>query len=93
MSAAPPFSIPEHVLSRKLDDEMVLLNLDSGEYFGLNDTGTRVWELVADGRSRQEVADRLTDEFEVTAEVASNHVASLLGELLDAGLLSEGEAA
>ena len=89
----PPFSIPEHVLARKLDDEMVLLNLDSGEYFGLNDTGTRVWELLADGRSRDEVVDRLTEEFEVAAEVASSHVASLCAELLEAGLLAKGGTA
>ena len=88
--ARPPFRIPEHVLSRKLDDEMVLLNLDSGEYFGLNDTGTRVWELLTDGRSREEVVDCLKDEFEVTVEVASGHVATLCDELLAAGLLAQG---
>jgi hypothetical protein len=89
--ARPPFSIPKHVLSRKLDDEMVLLNLDSGEYFGLNDTGTRVWELLADGRSREEVIDRLTDEFEVTVEIAAGHVTALCDELLEAGLLSKAK--
>lgn len=89
-AARPPFSIPEHVLSRKLDDEMVLLNLDSGEYFGLNDTGTRVWELLADGRSREEVIERLTEEFEVGGELATGHVAALCDELLEAGLLVEG---
>ena len=85
-----PFSVPEHVLARKLDDEMVLLNLDSGEYFGLNDTGTRVWELLADGRSRDEVVTRLIEEFEVAAEVATSHVATLCEELLAAGLLAQG---
>lgn len=84
----PPFSIPEYVLARKLDDEMVLLNLDSGEYFGLNDTGTRVWELLADGRTSDEVVDRLTEEFEVASAVASSHVATLCNELLAAGLLA-----
>ena len=84
----PPFSIPEHVLARKLEDEMVLLNLDSGEYFGLNDTGTRVWELLADGRSSEEVIERLTEEFEVASEVASSHVSTLCNELIEAGLLA-----
>ena len=88
-----PFSVPEHVLARKLDDEMVLLNLDSGEYFGLNDTGTRVWELLADGRTRDEVVDRLTEEFEVAADVASTHVTTLCEELLQAGLLARGGSA
>jgi hypothetical protein len=87
---SPPLRIPEHVLSRKLDDEMVLLNLESGEYFGLNDTGTRVWELLSNGRSREEVVACLSDEFEVAPEVASGHVATLCDELLAAGLLAEG---
>ncbi|MFQ5351045.1 MAG: PqqD family protein [Thermoanaerobaculia bacterium] len=86
----PRFRIPEHVLARKLDDEMVLLNLDSGEYFGLNDTGTRVWELLADGCSRQQIVDRLTEEFEVAADDASGHVTALCDELVEAGLLATG---
>ncbi len=85
-----PFQIPEHVLYRKLEDEMVLLNLDSGEYFGLNDTGTRIWELLAGGRSRREIAVTLAREFEVELEVAVGHVASLCAELLAAGLLADG---
>ncbi len=93
LQTRPPYRIPDHVLSRKLDDEMVLLNLDSGEYFGLNDTGTRVWELLSDGRSREEVVDCLTEEFEVEVETASAHVMTLCSELLEAGLLAErGEA-
>ena len=86
-----PFHLPEHVLCRKLEDEMVLLNLDSGEYFGLNDTGTRVWELLVDGRSRSEVADRLAEEFAVETDVASGHVTALCEELIQAGLLSTAE--
>lgn len=92
---APPdaFRVPEHVLSRKLEDETVLLNMDSGEYFGLNDTGTRVWELLTEGRGREEIARRLAEEFEVAAEAASDHVASLCEELLAAGLLAAGGTA
>lgn len=92
---APPdaFRVPEHVLSRKLEDEMVLLNMDSGEYFGLNDTGTRVWELLAEGCDRDEIAARLAEEFEVGAEEAAGHVESLCDELLAAGLLAAGGSA
>jgi hypothetical protein len=38
--------VPPHVLIRRLDGESVLLNLESERYFGLNATGTRMWELV-----------------------------------------------
>ena len=38
--------VPPHVLIRYLDGESVLLNLESERYFGLDATGTRMWELV-----------------------------------------------
>ena len=92
-AANSSFQVPEHVLCRKLEDEMVLLNLDSGEYFGLNDTATRVWELLGEGCGREEIAGRLAAEYEVGAEAAAGHVASLCDELLAAGLLTRGAAA
>jgi len=38
--------VPAHVLIRHLDGESVLLNLESERYFGLDATGTRMWELA-----------------------------------------------
>ncbi len=83
------YAVPERVLFRKLDDEIVLLDLDSGEYFSLNDTGARVWELVGEGLAAEEIADRLAREFAVTPEVAIEHVRDLCTELLAAGLLEQ----
>ena len=57
--------VPAHVLIRRLDGESVLLNLDSERYFGLDATGTRMWELVTSHPSigsaqRSSNAPRLT---------------------------------
>ena len=50
--------------------------------------------MLADGSSREEVVDRLIEEFEVAAEVATSHVTTLCEELLQAGLLArEGGSA
>jgi len=38
--------VPEHVLVRVLDKESVLLNIETERYFGLDETGTRMWQLV-----------------------------------------------
>ena len=38
--------VPAHVLIRHLEGESVLLNLDSERYFGLDATGTRMWQLA-----------------------------------------------
>src|SRR5208282_5931947 len=39
-------NVPAHVLVRFLDRECVLLNLDTERYFGLDETGTRMWQLI-----------------------------------------------
>lgn len=39
-------SVPSHVLVRFLDKESVLLNIETERYFGLDETGTRMWQLV-----------------------------------------------
>jgi hypothetical protein len=39
-------AVPAHVLVRILDRESVLLNLETEQYFGLDETSTRMWQLV-----------------------------------------------
>lgn len=79
--------VPAHVLIRHLDGESVLLNLETEKYFGLDATGTRMWELVTNSPSIGAACDLLTHEFEVEPQVLRNHLAELLGQLVDNGLL------
>jgi len=79
--------VPSHVLVRHLDGESVLLNLETEKYFGLDATGTRMWEVVTNAPSIQEAYGLLTDEFEVEPEELRNHLAELLGKLVENGLL------
>ena len=80
--------IPADVVFRDLDGEGVILNLATGTYFGLNATATRVWHLVHEGKTADEIALALVDEFEVTDAAARTDVALLLEELAAKGLLS-----
>ncbi|MCC6802500.1 MAG: lasso peptide biosynthesis PqqD family chaperone [Anaerolineae bacterium] len=67
--------------------EAVILNTDSGIYFGLNGVGTRIWELVQQPITVQAVQQTILDEYEVDAERCEQDVHRLLGKLLDAGLV------
>jgi len=79
--------VPAHVLIRHLDGESVLLNLETEKYFGLDSTGTRMWELVTKLPSIEAAYDILMHEFEVEPELLRNHLAELLGQLVENGLL------
>ena len=80
--------ISDQVLSQEVSGETVLLDLGSEFYFGLDKTGTRIWELLQSGVSIQDLIGTMLDEFEVDRETLETDVNALLGKLLDAGLVS-----
>jgi len=76
-----------HVLVRFLDKESVLLNLETERYFGLDETGTRMWQLLTTSPSIEAAYQELQNEFDVESELLRLHLTELLGRLLDNGLL------
>ena len=82
-------SIPPQVMSRLVDDETVLLDLESGIYFGLDGVGKRVWESVAGGNSLGQTAELIISEFEVNEAQAQKDVIAFASELVERGLLAE----
>ncbi|HKM65851.1 MAG TPA: PqqD family protein [Candidatus Acidoferrum sp.] len=80
--------VPKHVLVRHLEGESVLLNLETEKYFGLDSTGTRMWELVTTSPSVDAAFARLLEEFEVDPELLRTHLTELLSRLLEYGLLN-----
>ena len=79
--------VPVHVLIRHLDGESVLLNLESERYFGLDATGTRMWELVTSEPCIALALKKLQEEYEVAPDILRNHLTQLLSGLVENGLL------
>jgi coenzyme PQQ synthesis protein D (PqqD) len=79
--------MPPHVLVRFLNKESVLLNLETERYFGLDETGTRMWQLVTASPNIDAAYRELQNEFDVEAEVLRSHLTELLGRLVENGLL------
>ena len=78
----------EGVLFQQLQDEAVLLNLDSGQYFGLDPVGTRIWNLLTEGKALQEVMSTIVAEYEVDAAQCEADLLKLLGDLEEQGLVT-----
>jgi len=79
--------VPSHVLVRFLDKESVLLNIETERYFGLDETGTRMWQLVTEAPSVEVAYQRLLDEYEVAPELLRENLTDLLARLVENGLL------
>ena len=78
---------PAHVLVRFLDQESVLLNLETEQYFGLDETGTRMWQLVTTSPNIDAAYQELLAEYDVPPEMLRENLAELLGHLMEHGLL------
>ena len=81
------YSTPDHVFVREVGDEIVLLNTLTETYHGLDGIGRRCFEQLSAGRSINQVAARLSGEFDVSVETLSRDLSSLVDELVEADLL------
>ncbi len=77
-----------------LDDGAVLLNTDSGVYYGLDPVGTRIWELVGstDGASEEQIVRELGAAYDVDDDQLRSDVSEFLTVLEARGLLSRSAA-
>ena len=80
-------SVPGHVLVRFLDKECVLLNLQTERYFGLDETGARMWQLVTTAATIDSAYRQLQEEFRVDRELLRANLTDLVARLSDNGLL------
>jgi len=81
----------EDVVSRDLEGEAIMLNLDSGVYFGLNEVGTRMWALIQEHGSLRKVFEVMQREYDVTPQTLESDLLRIVGELRAKGLVSVSE--
>ena len=77
-------------LCRQVQGESVLLQLDNGEYFGLDAVATRVWQLIVEKGDLKEVEALMLQEFDVDPAVLSADLARVVDEFLAKNLIEIG---
>jgi hypothetical protein len=88
--AAPKYKHAAHAAWRRVESEAIILDLNSSEYFSLNDTGARIWERLGAGASPDLIAEELCVEYSVEPEEASRDVAQIVARLVKEKLLIPG---
>jgi hypothetical protein len=82
-----------HVLNRdvvfaELDAEAILLNTTTGIYFGLDDVATRIWALLDQDLTDEQIHAQILDEYAVDADELRADLDRLLGQLEAHGLIT-----
>ena len=81
LSLASRVRISDDVLFQELNEEAVLLNLKTGEYFGLDPLGVRIWQLLATHELLSDVASVVVAEYDVTTDRCATDLLVLIGEM------------
>jgi hypothetical protein len=74
-------------VSANLEDEVVILHLKDGVYYGLNPLGARIWNLLQEARSVNQLRDILLQEYAVAPRRLEEDLLRLLQELASRGLV------
>jgi coenzyme PQQ synthesis protein D (PqqD) len=81
-------TISPDAVARRVGDETVILHLGSGTYFGLDSVGARIWQLLGEGKSLNEICEVALDEYDVSREDLERDIAGLINDLVAQDLVS-----
>ena len=88
MNLSDAFEISGDVVSREVGGETVLLDLASGTYFGLDEIGAQIWQVLEDGGSAAQACEAVLASYDVERDVLERDALALLGQLMERGLIS-----
>ena len=74
-------------VTAKVDDEVVMMSMQQGEYYGLDSIGSRIWELFAKPNSVENIIGTLMQEYDVDRKTCEKDVQEFIQKLVDKGLL------
>lgn len=75
------------ISARTIGDETIVLSLPASRYFTIGGVGTRVFELLAEDRSIEDLIGVIVDEYEIAPDIARRDIQAFLDKLRDAQLL------
>ena len=85
---AGTYKIPDNYSWRDVKGELIVLNLDSGEYFTFNEIGRTLWLALSEGKALKEAVDTILKEYDTKEGEVLGDIKSYLQGLLDEGLLT-----
>ncbi len=81
-----------NAISGRLNDELVMMDIRKGKYFSLNPVATRIWDLLGQPLSMEELCSQLTGEYDVDPGQCREEVQEYLEEMARLGLVIEPPA-
>jgi hypothetical protein len=75
------------MIAAEMDGDLVMMSVERGAYFGIGGVGTRVWELLEEPRSVDQLCAAIVTEYEVDEATCRGDVVAFVQRLLDEKLV------
>lgn len=87
MNLNQKITFAQTVFAQEVDGEMVLLDMESENYFGLDEVGTAIWQAIEAYGNLEEVLNALLEQYDVEAEVLEKDLSDFVENLQKSGLV------
>ncbi len=87
LSGSTVVSVSKDYVYCKVEDEMVLLGMEDGIYYGLNPVGAFIWDQIKEPKTIDDIRDAILSEYEVEKNECERDLYELLSELVAKGLV------
>ena len=87
---SPIRKCPDAFSETQIDDEHVLMVLETGEFVSLAGTAGAIWRLIDRERSREEILERLAEDFAADRALIASDLEAFVADLEKRGLVVEG---
>lgn len=84
---APKFIQNPDIIGSQIDDEMVMMDVEKGAYFGLDAVASFIWQTLEKPHSTQDIVDKILKDFEVSQKQCEEDIAPFIKHLSKANLV------
>lgn len=74
-------------LSAEVDGELIMMSIEQGNYYGLGETGSRIWKLMETPIRVSDLCATLCQEYDVAPSVCEADTLDFLEKLAEQGLI------
>jgi len=90
MNFTEKMTIPSTVFAQEVDDEMVIMDTESENYFGLDAMGTQMWQILIENGSLENLKIKILEMYDVEENVLRQDIEVFISELLKNKLINIG---
>ncbi len=77
----------DDLIASQMEDEIVMMSITNGKYYGMNNVGSAIWNLLEQPSKVSDICSKLVEEYEIDEPTCEKEVLAYLEQLLDQQLI------